>query len=97
MNMIGRSARASGRHRQRHGRHAHGRRVVEARTRAATDITVFGAEPHVNYNRIMLSSVLAGDKSVDDIVINPRLVRRKRHHADRRRCRRRKSTAATGR
>src|ERR1700710_1624151 len=35
-------------------------------------ITVFGAEPHVNYNRIMLSSVLAGDKDVDDIVINPR-------------------------
>src|SRR5689334_9653462 len=35
-------------------------------------VTVFGAEPHVNYNRIMLSSVLAGDKSVDDIVINPR-------------------------
>jgi nitrite reductase (NADH) large subunit len=35
-------------------------------------ITVFGAEPHVNYNRIMLSSVLAGDKSIDDIVINPR-------------------------
>ncbi len=33
-------------------------------------ITVFGAEPHVNYNRIMLSSVLAGDKSVDQIVIN---------------------------
>ncbi len=35
-------------------------------------ITVFGAEPHVNYNRIMLSSVLAGDKSVDEIVINTR-------------------------
>ncbi|HEY4264388.1 MAG TPA: nitrite reductase large subunit NirB, partial [Micropepsaceae bacterium] len=35
-------------------------------------ITVFGAEPHVNYNRIMLSSVLAGDKSVDDIIINSR-------------------------
>ena len=35
-------------------------------------ITVFGAEPHVNYNRIMLSSVLAGDKNVDDIVINSR-------------------------
>jgi nitrite reductase [NAD(P)H] large subunit len=34
-------------------------------------ITVFGAEPHVNYNRIMLSSVLAGDKTMDDIVINP--------------------------
>ena len=35
-------------------------------------ITVFGAEPHVNYNRIMLSSVLAGDKTIDDIVINTR-------------------------
>src|SRR5215475_10708106 len=32
-------------------------------------ITVFGAEPHVNYNRIMLSSVLAGDKTVQEIVI----------------------------
>ena len=36
------------------------------------DITVFGAEPHVNYNRIMLSSVLAGEKAVEDIVINDR-------------------------
>ncbi len=35
-------------------------------------ITVFGAEPHPNYNRIMLSSVLAGDKTVDEIVINTR-------------------------
>ena len=35
-------------------------------------ITVFGAEPHVNYNRIMLSSVLAGDKDVEDIIINSR-------------------------
>jgi nitrite reductase (NADH) large subunit len=35
-------------------------------------ITVFGAEPHVNYNRILLSSVLAGDKSVDEIIINSR-------------------------
>jgi nitrite reductase (NADH) large subunit len=35
-------------------------------------ITVFGAEPHPNYNRILLSSVLAGDKSVEDIVINSR-------------------------
>src|SRR5262245_58553959 len=35
-------------------------------------ITVVGAEPHVNYNRIMLSSVLAGDKSIDEIVINSR-------------------------
>lgn len=34
------------------------------------DITVFGAEPHGNYNRIMLSPVLAGDKKLDEIVIN---------------------------
>jgi nitrite reductase (NADH) large subunit len=33
-------------------------------------ISVFGAEPRVNYNRIMLSPVLAGDKSFDEIVIN---------------------------
>ncbi|MEQ1573301.1 MAG: nitrite reductase large subunit NirB [Vicinamibacterales bacterium] len=35
------------------------------------DITVFGDETHVNYNRVMLSSVLAGEKAADDIVINP--------------------------
>ncbi|PCJ31271.1 MAG: hypothetical protein COA90_06765 [Gammaproteobacteria bacterium] len=35
------------------------------------DITVFGAEPHGNYNRIMLSPVLAGDKSIDDIITHP--------------------------
>lgn len=34
------------------------------------DITVFGAEPHGNYNRIMLSPVLAGDKQLDEIIIN---------------------------
>jgi len=34
------------------------------------DITVFGAEPHHNYNRIMLSPVLAGEKTIDDIVLN---------------------------
>lgn len=36
------------------------------------DITVFGAEPRVNYNRIMLSPVLAGEKTPDDIVLHPR-------------------------
>ena len=36
------------------------------------DITVFGAEPHGNYNRILLSPVLAGEKTVDDIMINTR-------------------------
>jgi len=35
-------------------------------------VTIFGAEPHVNYNRIMLSPVLAGEKSFDEIVINDR-------------------------
>ena len=37
----------------------------------AYEITVFGAEPHPNYNRILLSPLLAGDKQVDDIIINP--------------------------
>jgi nitrite reductase (NADH) large subunit len=35
-------------------------------------ITVFGAEPHGNYNRILLSPVLAGDKTVDDIMLHTR-------------------------
>jgi nitrite reductase (NADH) large subunit len=34
------------------------------------DITVFGAEPHVNYNRILLSPVLAGEKKFEEIVLN---------------------------
>jgi nitrite reductase (NADH) large subunit len=34
------------------------------------EITIFGAEPRVNYDRIMLSPVLAGEKTFDDIVIN---------------------------
>ena len=34
------------------------------------DITIFGDETHVNYNRIQLSLVLAGEKSADDIVLN---------------------------
>src|SRR5438270_634999 len=33
-------------------------------------ITIFGAEPRVNYNRIMLSPVLAGEQSFEDIVLN---------------------------
>ncbi len=35
-------------------------------------ITVFGAEPYGNYNRIMLSPVLCGEKSIEDIMINDR-------------------------
>src|SRR5207248_3466979 len=34
------------------------------------EITIFGDETHVNYNRILLSSVLAGEKSLDDITLN---------------------------
>ena len=34
------------------------------------DITVFGAEPHPNYNRILLSPVLAGEQSFEEIVLN---------------------------
>ena len=34
------------------------------------EITIFGDETHVNYNRIMLSLVLSGEKSADDIVLN---------------------------
>ena len=52
-----------------------GMRTVEellALAPARFDITVFGAEPHPNYNRIMLSSVLAGEKTTDEIVINSR-------------------------
>ena len=52
-----------------------GMRAVEeliALAPLAYEITVFGAEPHPNYNRIMLSSVLAGEKDAEDIVIHPR-------------------------
>ncbi len=51
-----------------------GMRAVEellARAPDRFDITVIGAEPEPNYNRILLSSVLAGDKTRDDIIINP--------------------------
>ncbi|WP_423198661.1 MULTISPECIES: NAD(P)/FAD-dependent oxidoreductase [unclassified Cupriavidus] len=52
-----------------------GMRTVEELLKLAPDlydITVFGAEPHGNYNRILLSPVLAGEKTVDDIMLNPR-------------------------
>ena len=50
-----------------------GMRTVEEileRTPHRFAISVFGAEPHPNYNRIMLSPVLAKEKSFADIVIN---------------------------
>ncbi len=50
-----------------------GCRAVEellARDPGRYRVTIFGAEPHVNYNRIMLSPVLAGEKTFEQIVIN---------------------------
>jgi len=50
-----------------------GMRTIEELLKLAPDkydITVFGDEPHGNYNRIMLSPVLAGEKSIDEIMIN---------------------------
>lgn len=50
-----------------------GMRTVEALIEAAPalyDITVFGAEPHGNYNRILLTPVLFGEKRVDEIMIH---------------------------
>lgn len=35
------------------------------------DITVFGAEPHGNYNRILLSPLLAGETALADIMLHP--------------------------
>jgi nitrite reductase (NADH) large subunit len=51
-----------------------GMRVVEellSRAADRFDIVVIGAEPRPYYNRIILSSVLAGEKTLDEIVINP--------------------------
>lgn len=51
-----------------------GARTLEEILRLDPDrfaITVFGAEPWGNYNRILLSPLLAGEKSIDDIMINP--------------------------
>jgi len=36
------------------------------------EITIFGAEKYPNYNRILLSPVLAGDMSLEDITLNDR-------------------------
>jgi hypothetical protein len=33
-------------------------------------ITILGDETHTNYSRILLSSVLAGDRSADEITLN---------------------------
>lgn len=50
-----------------------GMRTVEELLRLAPDaydITVFGAEPHGNYNRMLLSPVLAGEQQPQDIILH---------------------------
>ncbi|RRQ22580.1 nitrite reductase large subunit NirB [Thiohalobacter thiocyanaticus] len=50
-----------------------GVKVLEELLKLAPDlyeITVFGAEPYGNYNRIMLSPVLAGEKGIEEIMLN---------------------------
>jgi nitrite reductase (NADH) large subunit len=52
-----------------------GMRVVEELLKIAPDIydiTVFGDEPYPNYNRIMLSPVLANEQTIEDIILNSR-------------------------
>lgn len=52
-----------------------GMRTVEELLKLAPDmyrISVFGLEPHGNYNRILLSPVLAGEKTVEDIMLHTR-------------------------
>ncbi|MBF0161386.1 MAG: NAD(P)/FAD-dependent oxidoreductase [Magnetococcales bacterium] len=49
-------------------------RTLEELTELAPDryrITVYGTEPHAGYNRILLSSVLAGEKQLDQIITHP--------------------------
>ncbi|ULT57437.1 nitrite reductase large subunit NirB [Neobacillus drentensis] len=51
-----------------------GVRTIEEILKLSTeqfDITIFGEEPHPNYNRIKLSNILQGDTHFEDIIINP--------------------------
>jgi len=50
-----------------------GVRTIEELLKMAPDlyeITIFGAEPHPNYNRILLSPVLSGEQTLDQIILN---------------------------
>ncbi|MDP9011323.1 MAG: nitrite reductase small subunit NirD [Pseudomonadota bacterium] len=51
-----------------------GMRTVEELLKVAPalyDIEIFGAEPHGNYNRVLLSPLLAGEKHADEIMLHP--------------------------
>ena len=39
-------------------------------TKDKYEITIYGEEPHVNYNRIMLSYILSAEKTFEDTIIN---------------------------
>ncbi|WP_435831545.1 nitrite reductase large subunit NirB [Nocardia aurea] len=45
--------------------------ILSREGREMFDITVFGDEPYGNYNRILLSNVLAGSEGTDEIFLNP--------------------------
>jgi hypothetical protein len=77
--------RGAGRRRQRHGRRPLRRGDPRARRRRAVRITVFGDEPHGNYNRIMLSRCWPARTTRTTSPQQPRLVRRQRRRAARRR------------
>ncbi|MFM9912453.1 MAG: nitrite reductase large subunit NirB [Methylophilaceae bacterium] len=52
-----------------------GMRTIEELLKIAPDlydITVYGDEPYPNYNRIMLSPVLANEQTIEDIILNSR-------------------------
>ncbi len=52
-----------------------GVRTIEELLKLARDtysITIIGAEPHMNYNRILLSPVLSGEQELSDIILNDR-------------------------
>lgn len=52
-----------------------GMRTVEELLKIAPDlydVVVFGDEPYPNYNRIMLSPVLANEQTIEDIILNSR-------------------------
>ncbi len=51
-----------------------GIRAVEELLKMAPDlyeITIFGDEPHPNYNRILLTPVLAGEMALEETILNP--------------------------
>jgi len=50
-----------------------GVRAIEELLKLSTglyDICIFGAEPHPNYNRILLSPVLSGEQTMEQIILN---------------------------